>query len=74
MILGQTVLEIYDCRTLLRTTTTTTTPADGPYDKNVRSGLDFIKGKLINCMFFSLNDLTDLFGIQSIHIYFGRGC
>ena len=28
--LGQTVLETYDCLTLLRTTTTTT--ADGPYD------------------------------------------
>ena len=37
MIRGQTVLEIYDSLTMLRTTTTTTTttttPADGPYDK-----------------------------------------
>ena len=30
MILGQPVLEIYYCLTLVRTTTTT--PADGPYD------------------------------------------
>ena len=33
VILCQAVLEIYDCLTLLWTTTTTTTPAEGPYDK-----------------------------------------
>ena len=34
LILGQTVLEIYDCFTLLRTTTTT--PADGLYDNRAK--------------------------------------
>ena len=36
VILGQTVLEIYECLTLLRTTTTTTTPADGPNDNRAK--------------------------------------
>ena len=33
-ILGQTVLEICDCLALLRTSTTT--PADGPYDNKAK--------------------------------------
>ena len=37
MNLGQTVLEIYDCLTLLRTTTTT--PADGAYDNRAKRRL-----------------------------------
>ena len=38
VILGQPVLGIYDCLTLLQTTrtTTTTTPADGPYDNRAK--------------------------------------
>ena len=60
VILGQTVVEIYDCLSLLRTTTTT--QADGPYGNGV-----LLKNLSLFC--YDLYGLFDYLGLPGSSIF-----
>ena len=70
VIVGQTVLEIYDCLTLFRTTTTTattTTQADGPYDNRAkrpakrRFASQSLRHEFLQLDLFHLTDKTSIY-------------